>query len=128
MGTKSNQDKKYFKVIFLKIKINTKVHDEQNIKNLTKGRISYHTKAFLEPKAKRRTSSCDPEASTSLISSCRRVCGSLSGFLRVHDWHIYFHNILLAQASHRAGPGSRDWEANPTSPPGRSSKIIFHRV
>lgn len=116
MGTKSNQDKKYFNVIFLKIKINTKVHDEQNIKNLTKDRISYHTKAFLAPEAKRKISSCDPEASTSLISSCRRVCGSLSGFLRAHDWHIYFHNILLAQASHRASPGSKGLGGKPHLP------------
>lgn len=73
--------------------------------------------ATLEPEAKGETSNCDPGASAPLTSSCRRVSGSLLGFLRVHDWHILlcFHNILLVQASHQASSVSRGWEINSIS-------------
>lgn len=72
---------------FERSKLVPKTYDEQNIKFLSKDRIKTSATQSHVGATGKRKNHCDPEASSSLTSSCKRLIGSLQDLLRFHDWH-----------------------------------------
>lgn len=112
---------------FERSKLVPKIYDEQNIKFLSKDRIKTSATQSHVGATGKRKNHCDPEASSSLTSSCKRLIGSLQDLLRFHDWHtlititLYWPKQVIGSTQF-PGIGKKTTPLN-----GRSTKPCFRR-